>query len=115
MAIWFYRGLRRGVATTRYPKALDPWTRDLPTAPAFHSRRLTRELAERLAEACPAGAIAREGAELVIDLGRCTGCGSCLRVGADALAPSGTFLLSTAQRSALIKRVPIRGEREGSR
>jgi ferredoxin len=114
MAIWFFRGLRKGIATTRYPKEVDPWTRDLPTPPAFHSRRLTRELADRLARACPAGAISREGSELVVDLGRCTGCGRCLQIGGDAVAPSGAFLLASADRPALIKRVAIRGDREGA-
>ena len=109
MAFWFYRGLRRGVVTSSYPRALDPWTRDLPTAPAFHSERMTDELADRLALACPAGAISRDLDELVVDLGRCTGCGRCREVGGDAVEPSGVFLLAAADRSELVKRVPIRG------
>jgi hypothetical protein len=109
MAFWFYRGLRKGIQTTRYPKAIDPWTRDLPSPPAFHSRRLTTAVAARLAEACPESAIGRESSELVLDLGRCTGCGRCLEVGGAAVAPSGAFLLATRDRSALVKRIPIRG------
>jgi len=109
MAFWFYRGLRKGIATTRYPKAVDPWTRDLPTPPAFHSQRLTVELADRLEEGCPAGAITRDGLELVVDLGRCTGCGRCRELGGEAVEPSGVFLLASGDRSALVKRVPIRG------
>jgi hypothetical protein len=112
MAFWFYRGLRRGIATTRYPRAIDPWTRDLPTVPAFRSHRLTRVLADRLAHGCPGGAIARDGPELVVDVGRCTGCGRCLELGDGAVTPSGEFLLATADRSALVKRVPILGDRE---
>jgi len=114
MAIWFFRGLRKGIATTRYPKTLDPWTRDLPTPPAFHSRRLTSGLADALAEACPSGAIRRAGPDLVIDLGRCTCCGRCLELAGDAAAPSGEFQLATVDRSGLVKRVPIRGD-HGSR
>jgi len=113
MAIWFYRGLRRGVATTRYPRAIDPWTRDLLTPPAFHSERLTVALADRLAGGCPAGAIRRDGLELVVDLGRCTGCGACEEIGGDTVAASGEFLLATGERSALIKRVPIAGDHGG--
>jgi hypothetical protein len=112
MAIWFYRGLRKGIATTRYPKTIDPWTRDLPTPPAFHSLRLTGAIADRLTRACPSGAITREGPELVVDLGRCTCCGRCLEIAGDAAAPSGAFLLATEERSALIKRVPIGGDQE---
>ena len=110
MAFWFYRGLRRGVVTTRYPKGqLDPWTRDLPTPPAFRSTLLDDELADRLAEGCPAGAIVREGSELIVDLGRCTGCGRCQAIGGDAVVPSGEFLLAAVDRASLVKRVPIRG------
>jgi hypothetical protein len=115
MAFWFYRGLRKGVVTTRYPKEIDPWTSTLPTPPAFQSQRLTTELADLLAEACPAGAIRRDRSELVVDLGRCTGCGRCLHLGGDALEPSGEFLLASGSRLTLVKRVPIRGDRGGVR
>jgi ferredoxin len=110
MAFWFYRGLRRGIVTTRYPKGeLDPWTRHLPTAPAFHPDRLTPELAQRLAVGCPAGAITTDGRELVVDLGRCTACGRCLELAGDAAAPSGEHLLAAVERSDLIKRIPMAG------
>ena len=113
MAFWFYRGLRKGVATTRYPKQVDSWARSLPSPPAFHSARLTTELADQLERGCAARALARDDRELVIDLGRCTGCGRCIELGADVARPSGEFLLATADRAALIKRVPIRGDQEG--
>lgn len=111
MAFWFYRGLRRGIVTTRYPRGRpDAWTADLPTPPAFHSSRLTDGLARRLAEACPAHALVVEDDELVVDLGRCTGCGRCAELDGDAVAPSGEFQLATAERTRLIKRVPIAGK-----
>ena len=110
MAFWFYRGLRRGIVTTRYPKGeLGPWTRDLPTAPAFYPDRLTPELAERLAAGCPGGAITTDGHELMVDLGRCTACGRCLELAGDAAAPSGEPLLAAVDRSDLIKRVRVAG------
>jgi len=109
MAFWFYRGLRRGIATTRYPKGVDPWARGLPSAPTFHSARLTRDLVDRLIGLCPAGALAREEGDLVVDLGRCTACGRCADVGEGAVQSSGEFLLASADRAALVKRVPIRG------
>jgi ferredoxin-like protein FixX len=113
VAFWFYRGLRRGVVTTRYPKVIDPWTADLPSPPRFVPERLSREMADRLSVTCPTGAFGREADELVMDLGRCTGCGRCLEVAGDAAAPSGWFLLATAERETLIKRVPIRGRPTG--
>jgi hypothetical protein len=112
MALWFYRGLRKGIATTRYPKTIDPWARRLPSPPAFHSGRLTAGLADRLVLECAAGALTREDHELVIDLGRCTGCGRCIELSDGAARPSGEFLLASTDRAALIKRVPIRGDRE---
>ena len=114
MAFWFYRGVRRGVATTRYPPTIDSWTRGLPSPPAFHSARLTAALVDGLAHACPAGALAREEHELVVDLGHCTGCGECVDLGRGAVVPSGEFLLATSDRAALLKRVPIRGDSETS-
>jgi ferredoxin-like protein FixX len=114
MAFWFYRGIRRGIATTRYPKTVDPWAHGLPSAPAFHSSRLTTALADRLARDCPARALIREDRDLVVDLGRCTGCGLCVDLGEGAVMRSGEFLLATSDRRVLVKRVPIRGDREAS-
>jgi hypothetical protein len=113
MAFWFYRGLRRGIVTTRYPAAIESWARGLPSPPAFHSRRLTAALADRLVAGCPAAALSRAGDELAVDLGRCTACGRCVEIGEGAVTPSGEFLLASADRQALIRRVPIHGGRGG--
>jgi len=113
MAFWFYRGLRRGIATTRYPKTVDPWTEGLAGPPSFHSRSLTVATADRLVAACPATALRRDERRLVVDLGRCTGCGRCIELGGSAVEPSHVFELATPERSALIKHVPIRGGDEG--
>jgi NAD-dependent dihydropyrimidine dehydrogenase PreA subunit len=111
--LWFLRGLRRGVVTTRYPARVDPWANGLPSPPAFHSRLLTVELVERLEGACPAAALRRDGDALVVDLGACTGCGRCAEVGGDAVQPTGLPLLAADRRDALHKRVPIRGGHHG--
>jgi hypothetical protein len=112
MAFWFYRGLRRGIATTGYPKTVDAWAGALPSPPAFHSARLTVELVDRLVAECPGRALSREQRELRVDIGRCTGCGRCVELGGGAVEPSGEFQLATPDRAALVKRVPIgaRGE-----
>ena len=112
MAFWFYRGLRRGIATTRYPNTVDAWARALPSPPAFHSSRLTVQLVDRLIAECPGGALSREQRELLVDIGRCTGCGRCVEIGVGAVQPSGEFELATSDRAALLKRVPIRGRTE---
>lgn len=107
--LWFLRGLRRGVVTTRYPAQIDAWTHSLPTPPEFHSTLLTSELADHLAAACPAGALTRDADALIVDLGSCTACGRCAEIGRDAVEPSGTPLLAATDRDALRKRVAIRG------
>jgi NAD-dependent dihydropyrimidine dehydrogenase PreA subunit len=109
--LWFLRGLRRGVVSTRYPRVSerDAWARALPTPPRFDSERLTDELTQELVDVCPARAIGREYRALVLDLGRCTGCGRCLEVGGAAVARSGVFALAVRERADLIKRIPIRG------
>jgi flavoprotein len=112
MAFWFYRGLRRGIATTAYPKTVDPWAGALPSPPAFHSLRLTVELVERLVAECPGGALSREQRELLVDIGRCTGCGRCVEIAGGAVRSSGEFELAASDRAALVKRVPIRGQGE---
>jgi hypothetical protein len=64
MALWFLRGLRRGVVTTRYPARLDRWTATLPTPPEFRPGLLTETLADRLTALCPS----REAGTLIFEI-----------------------------------------------
>lgn len=109
MAFWFIRGLRKGVITTRYPAAAEASTKSLPTPPTFVRSRLTGELADRLAGACPNGALRRDDHDLVLDLGKCTGCGCCIDVAPEAACASGEFELAAVRRSDLVKRIPVGG------
>ena len=110
MTLWFLRGLRRGVVTTRYPARQDGSARDLPTPPVFAAGTIDRALADRLVAVCPSRALRREGGELVYDVGACTACGRCGEVGGQAVRPSGVFELAVATRAHLIKRVPLKAE-----
>jgi dissimilatory sulfite reductase (desulfoviridin) alpha/beta subunit len=110
MAIWFLRGLRRGVVTTRYPARPDPSAADLPTPPRFRTDRIPGELAERLAAVCPSRALHREGDVLVYDVGSCTCCGRCEQIAPTVLEPSGQFELAATVRSRLRKRIRVTGE-----
>jgi hypothetical protein len=103
---WFFRGLRKGVVTTRYPAVVDAWARGLPSPPVFRSELLTEARADELVAVCPSGALGRDEDALVLDLGACTGCGRCY---GDVARPSGEFELATADRSRLRKRIPIGG------
>jgi formate hydrogenlyase subunit 6/NADH:ubiquinone oxidoreductase subunit I len=109
MPLWFVRGLRRGVVTTRYPARPDGSAALLPTPPAFRSTQLTRETADRIAAVCPSIALRRQGDELVFDVGACTGCGRCAAEAPHAVTSSGEFELAATARSALVKTIPILG------
>ena len=108
MTLWFIRGIRRGVVTTRYPARPDASARFLPTPPAFRPEALTRETAARLAAACPSGALRIDGTVMVYDVGRCTACGRCAAEAPAAVQSSGEFELAATGRSELIKRIPMR-------
>jgi ferredoxin len=110
MPLWFARGLRRGVVTTRYPARPDDSAAFLPTPPAFRPRRLTREIVDRMVAECPGPALSRAAGTLIFDAGSCTACGRCARVAPHAVTPSGEFELAATTRSALIKMIPIRGD-----
>ena len=110
MTLWFIRGIRRGVVTTRYPAKPDTSARYLPTPPAFRPRQLTGQVADRLVAACLSSALRREGGVLIYDVGACTACGRCAAEAPRAVTASGEFELATTDRSVLIKRIPLRGE-----
>ncbi|MGH3211640.1 MAG: hypothetical protein ACRDNO_28170 [Trebonia sp.] len=115
MTLWFVRGIRRGVVTTRYPARPEESARSLPTPPAFRPRALTREIADRLAGTCPSGALnvgkgEGGGDVLVFDVGRCTACGRCAAEAPHAVTSSGAWELAATSRSVLIKTIPLRGE-----
>lgn len=108
MTLWFIRGIRRGVVTTRYPARPDPSARFLPTPPVFRPEALTREIAGRLAAACPTRALRCGESVLIFDVGRCTACGNCAAEAPHAVASSGEFELAATDRSVLVKRIPLR-------
>lgn len=112
MAIWFLRGIRRGVVTTRYPAEAEPSARLLPTPPAFDPRRLTGAIADAAVQACPSGALTRDGPFLVLDIGACSACGRCIAAAGGAARRSGRFELAATERQQLVKRIPIAGAQE---
>jgi formate hydrogenlyase subunit 6/NADH:ubiquinone oxidoreductase subunit I len=110
MPMWFARGLRRGVVTTRYPARPEPSAADLPTPPAFHPQRIDAALADRLCELCPSRALRREGDVLIFDVGACTACGRCREAAPGAVTASGEFELAATTRGHLVKRIPLAAE-----
>jgi len=76
MSFWFWNGLRRGVQTTRYPRAMEPESGVSPGRPLDTSFASTGE-AERAAAQCPVGAIVARGKLAHVELGRCIHCQRC--------------------------------------
>jgi ferredoxin len=111
MPLWFIRGLRRGVVTTRYPAHPDESARYLPSPPAFRPRALTGKAADLLVSVCPSGALlhAADKGVLRYDVGRCTACGRCAAAAPHAVTSSGAWELAATARPILIKTIPLRG------
>jgi ferredoxin-like protein FixX len=107
MTVWFLRGLRRRVVTTRYPTRAEPSAAHLPSPPTFSADLLTPSLVTALVEACPSRALTRTDDVLVFDVGACTACGACFSVAGDAARPSGSVELAATSRDQLVKRLPI--------
>jgi Ni,Fe-hydrogenase III small subunit/ferredoxin len=100
MLEWIARGLRQGRATTRYPAHPEP-------APAgfrgvVEVLDATRAPAE-LAELCPTGAIAVDGARrLSLDRARCILCGRCVLAAPDRFAFAARYQTAARSRRALV-------------
>lgn len=108
MALWFLRGVRRGVVTTRYPATRpDDWTHTLDGPPMFRPSMLTGHVVDALVEVCPSAALVHGEGELVYDLGACTACGRCAAFAPDVVVRTSQLELATAERTQLIKRIPI--------
>jgi formate hydrogenlyase subunit 6/NADH:ubiquinone oxidoreductase subunit I len=115
MPMWFARGLRRGIVTTRYPARPEPSAAALPTPPAFDAQRIDAVLADRLCELCPSRALRLmkgdgEAGVLIVDVGACTACGRCREAAPGAVTASGEFELAATARGHLVKRIQLRGE-----
>jgi ferredoxin-like protein FixX len=110
MPLWFIRGIRRGVVTTRYPGRADASAAALATPPSFRPSALTREVADELVMVCPSRALARNRDVLVFDVGACTACGKCQEAAPDAVRVSGEFELAATDRAQLVKHIPLLGE-----
>jgi Ni,Fe-hydrogenase III small subunit len=76
MSFWFWHGLRRGILTTRYPRAMESERGVSPGRPAT-TRFASMEDAEQAASECPVDAIVARDAEVHVELGRCVHCQHC--------------------------------------
>ena len=77
---WVLRGLRHGVATTRWPKSadayFDSWTG--VAQPRHDTQQHGSAPADQLVALCPSGAIGHRDGRVTVDAGGCIGCGRCI-------------------------------------
>jgi Ni,Fe-hydrogenase III small subunit/ferredoxin len=98
VSIWVLRGLRGGVATTRWPRRPDPY------ADGWRGPATVRPGAGAAPEAsalCPTGAIGIRDGSVTVDQGRCILCGRCMTERPDAFAWSAG---ATGDRAAAVTR-----------
>lgn len=104
MKIWVLRGLKKGIITTKYPKALpaneEIPSRSMPPTPSVTTNWLDGE------KICPTGAIEANGGK--VDLGKCVYCRKCSTAGF-TFEDSGTDSEKTPNASvALQARLPAK-------
>jgi Ni,Fe-hydrogenase III small subunit len=76
MSFWFWRGLQKGVHTTRYPAAPESAPGVTPGRPVT-SEFSSAEAAVLAAQVCPVGAIITQGKSARVDLRLCIHCQRC--------------------------------------
>lgn len=76
MSFWFWRGLQKGVHTTRYPEASEATAGVTPGRPVT-TEFSSAEQAALAAQVCPAGAITAQGKSARVDLRLCIHCQRC--------------------------------------
>jgi Ni,Fe-hydrogenase III small subunit len=76
MSFWFWNGLRKGVQTTRYPRAPEPAPGVSPGRPVTTDFRSSED-ASQAAAVCPTGAIVARGKSAFVDVRLCIHCQRC--------------------------------------
>ncbi len=102
MALWTLRGARRGIVTTRFPSRSEPEAAGWPAPPLFRDGEIGIDLALQMAAACPSSALEVAGAQLRLDLGRCTACGRCLELAQQFGRRRSEALLATRHQESLV-------------
>ncbi|MFE5078362.1 NADH-quinone oxidoreductase subunit B family protein [Streptomyces halstedii] len=99
---WFWRGLREGVVTTKYPRRADDYAEQFPAAVSVrtHAPALARGEADAL---CPTGAITTDEPSRVtrLDRGRCILCRRCVEARPDV------FVQAHGTNTASMGRTPL--------
>ncbi|NLU76675.1 NADH:ubiquinone oxidoreductase [Streptomyces sp. HNM0575] len=109
---WFWRGLRDGVVTTRYPERPDPYASDFPAAITVRSGAPPLSPQEA-AGLCPTGAVTTDDdGNARLDRGRCILCGRCTKVRPDVFAEAPGTETAATSREALVVPQPYGDDAE---
>lgn len=102
--VWTVFGLKRGEATTRWPRADadQAGQRGVEQLPAFHPERCVQGCA-RCVDVCLPQAITADIPHIALDLGRCIGCRLCVDE-----CPSGALSAGTDFDTAVTQREDLR-------
>ncbi len=76
MSFWFWHGLRKGIQSTRYPRALESAAGITPGRPV-DTRFTAAAEASQAAAQCPVNAITSRGEQAIVDLATCIHCQHC--------------------------------------
>jgi Ni,Fe-hydrogenase III small subunit/ferredoxin len=111
---WALRGLRNGVVTTKWPHRPDDYFDTFPATVKVEHTERAHEVGASLAiqsvldEICPTGALQATSATLghgvVVDTGRCIGCGRCVLAAPDLFSWRLGADVSRLSRNALTAR-----------
>jgi len=90
MSFWFWHGLRRGIQSTRYPRAPESARGITPGRPVDTNFASAAEALQAAAQ-CPVDAITSQGEQTFVDLAACIHCQRCHFGGPRPLQWSGDF------------------------
>ena len=80
--------------------------------PEIDPARLTLALAKRLVDVCPTSALALSGAELLLDYGKCIGCGECIEAAEGAVTVARRMSRCGSSKAGLVRRWDIERRNE---
>jgi len=110
MIRWFLRGVSRPRVTTRYPRGEEPPPAGFRARALLDPTATSPREAGRAAQACLPGALSLDPQDrLMLDAGRCIGCGLCVDGNGDrAITMDPGYELATTSRERLVVGADVR-------
>jgi len=112
MLEWIVRGLRKGVVTSRYPRAGEP------ELDGFRGRVEvveSDEASEALEAICPTSAIRVSAGRVSLDRGRCILCGACVEAAPERFRFSSAYETASRRRAGVVVGASVERQLEAVR